>query len=639
MPDTGAEKGIPEIFTDGKWIGTAMGHDDELIAEVVVANGDLASIRVLRCDDTIGIGTTAAPMMAARILEAKNLDVDVVSGATTTSIAVRNAVSDAIMNAGGDLATFSLGAAEPSGGTDQAVEVDVALAGAGTAGLIAAVRLLEAGKSVVLFEKQDIAGGSMPMTYSGVAAAESELQANYAVGRHDENPMFSKAGMLAIMSKYLVPENDRFDGAMPYQTAMYDNSGKLVDWLHGMGVGFYSLGVNPAYGVTPYLAPGCYMGGCGYAKDFLVDRVGALGGQIIYATKVTELSQDSDGRVTGLLAEGRDGSTWTVIAKAVCLTTGGFAANPEMIAEHYPEYAEYKFNCAPGSTGEGILMGQKAGGAVECMGRELGAFLSTTSQAGSNFEIAFLYQTTPGIIVNASGAQFGNMMSDNHGMLGRGLRDAANGGAFFYITDESGRITTNKNELYAMDTCKCLERRGDMVHFASVEEAATALDLPQLEVTIEAHNAHALAGEEDEFGRKNLPYLDTYNGIWIVSCIPTFYLTTGGLAIDTAGHVLTEDGKPVAGLYAAGDVCGSIEEKDGRPCAGRSDAAAQLRIPPRRRPLSPISSGSLLPLSLASGPSWPGARLENPLFRIAPRRGEHGGRWYSGGPCWFRAGT
>lgn len=550
-----------------------MGHDDELIAEVVVANGDLASIRVLRCDDTIGIGTTAAPMMAARILEAKNLDVDAVSGATTTSIAVRNAVSDAIMNAGGDLATFSLGAAEPSGGTDQAVEVDVALAGAGTAGLIAAVRLLEAGKSVVLFEKQDIAGGSMPMTYSGVATAESELQANYAVGRHDENPMFSKAGMLAIMSKYLVPENDRFDGAMPYQTAMYDNSGKLVDWLHGMGVGFYSLGVNPAYGVTPYLAPGCYMGGCGYAKDFLVDRVGALGGQIIYATKVTELSQDSDGRVTGLLAEGRDGSTWTVAAKAVCLTTGGFAANPEMIAEHYPEYAEYKFNCAPGSTGEGILMGQKAGGAVECMGRELGAFLSTTSQAGSNFEIAFLYQTTPGIIVNASGAQFGNMMSDNHGMLGRGLRDAANGGAFFYITDESGRITTNKNELYAMDTYKCLERRGDMVHFASVEEAAASLDLPQLEATIEAHNAHALAGEEDEFGRKNLPYLDTYNGIWIVSCIPTFYLTTGGLAIDTAGHVLTEDGKPVAGLYAAGDVCGSIEEKDGRPYAMGFDAA------------------------------------------------------------------
>ena len=136
----------------------------------------------------------------------------------------------------------------------------------------------------------------MPMTYSGVAAAESQLQANYALGRADDNPMYNKQAMLAVMQKYLVPENDRFDGAMPYQTAMYSNSGQLVDWMHGIGVGFYSLGVNKAYGVTPYLAPGCYMGGCGYAKDYLVDRIGALGGQIVYATKVTELVQDADGR-------------------------------------------------------------------------------------------------------------------------------------------------------------------------------------------------------------------------------------------------------------------------------------------------------------------------------------------------------
>ena len=216
---------------------------------------------------------------------------------------------------------------------------------------------------------------------------------------------------------------------MPYQTAMYSNSGQLVDWMHGIGVGFYSLGVNKAYGVTPYLAPGCYMGGCGYAKDYLVDRIGALGGQIVYATKVTELVQDADGRVTGLKAEGRDGSTWTVTAKAVCLTSGGFAANPDMIKEHYPQYADFKFNCAPGSTGDGIELGQKAGGAIECMGRDLGAFLSTTNQAGSNFEIAFLYQTTPGILVNASGKQFGNIMSDNHGVLGRALLDETTGGS------------------------------------------------------------------------------------------------------------------------------------------------------------------------------------------------------------------
>lgn len=567
------QKNVPESFTDGKWIGTAMGHDDTLYVQVTVAGGDIAGVSVLRCDDTIGIGSTAAPMMAARILESKNLDVDTVTGATTTSMAVQTAVADAITNAGGDPKDYRLGTTAPSGGTAQTAEVDVALMGAGTAGLVAATRLLEAGKSVILFEKQDIAGGSMPMTYSGVASAESQLQTNYALGRADENPMYKKELMLGVMQKYLVAENDRFDGAMPYQTAMYSNSGQLVDWMHDMGIGFYSLGVNKAYGVTPYLAPGCYMGGCGYAKDFLVDRVGALGGQIVYATKVTELVQDADGRVTGLKAEGRDGSTWTVTAKAVCLTSGGFAANEEMLKEHYPDYAEFKFNCAPGSTGDGIELGMQAGGAIECMGRELGAFLSTTNQAGSNFEIAFLYQTTPGILVNASGKQFGNIMSDNHGVLGRALLDEANGGAFYYITDEAGRITTNKNELYAMDTYKCLEHRGDMVHYDSVEAAAEELGLPELAATLETHNAHALAGEEDEFGRSKLPYLDTHDGIWVISCIPTFYLTTGGLVIDTAGRVQNDAGEAIPGLYAAGDVCGSIEEKDGRPYAMGFDAA------------------------------------------------------------------
>lgn len=54
---------------------------------------------------------------------------------------------------------------------------------------------------------------------------------------------------------------------------------------------------------------------------------------------------------------------------------------------------------------------------------------------------------------------------------------------------------------------------------------------------------------------------------------PTFYLTTAGLAIDTDCHVLTEDKKAIPGLYAAGDVCGSIEEKDAKQYGMGFDAA------------------------------------------------------------------
>lgn len=369
------------------------------------------------------------------------------------------------------------------------------------------------------------------------------------------------------------PQFDRFNGAMPYDRALYETSGKLVDWMNSIGVGFYTMGVNAAYGATPYMAPGCYEGGCGYAMQFFVDRIGALGGQIVYGTTVTELTADGNGAITGLKAEGKDGSTWDVTAKAVLLASGGFAANPDMVAEYYPDYASFSFNCCPASTGDGIVLGQKAGAAIECMGRTLGSYLSTTAQAGSRMEIAFIHQTSPGIMVNAQGDQFDNIISGNHGAMTRGLLNPDNGGKFFYITDESGAIGAMNSLTWGFDTYKSLFDRGDMVHYGSVEEAAEALGLPNLAQTIEKHNAHALAGEEDEFGRKNLPFLDFHDGIWVCASEPTPYLTTGGLAIDTACHVLTESGEPIANLYAAGDVCGSVEEKDGKNYGMGFDAA------------------------------------------------------------------
>lgn len=55
--------------------------------------------------------------------------------------------------------------------------------------------------------------------------------------------------------------------------------------------------------------------------------------------------------------------------------------------------------------------------------------------------------------------------------------------------------------------------------------------------------------------------------------MPTFYLTTGGLTIDLDARVLNEEGKSIKGLYAAGDVTGSIEEKDGKEYGNGFDAA------------------------------------------------------------------
>ncbi len=550
---------------DGKYVTSWLGHENYIYVETTFSGGAIANCRVLRNDETVGIGTYPCATLPGRIVEAQSVEVDTMSGATLTSMAIKSAVRQAITDAGGDPSTdFCAPAAAAFVAPEIPETSDVVIVGAGTSGLICAARLLEQGRSVTIIEKQDIPGGSMGMTYGGVAAAGSQLQANYAQGRYDDSPLYNVDAMLALLANYINPDHDTHDGAMPFQTEMYHNSGALVDWLHGMGVGFYTMGVNKAYGITPYLAPGCYEGGCGYAMEFLVDRVGALGGQIFYGLKATALVQDETGRVTGVEAAGEDGSTYTVSGSAVVLATGGYGANQDMIAQYSPKYAGYTFNCSPCSTGEGIEMGVAAGGYVECMDRDLGAFLSTDGSDGSFFELAFLYQTTPGIMVNANGDQFGNITSNNHGMQAAALLDEANGGKFYHIFDESAAVTTKKNDTWAFDTYAAVFDRGLVQHFDTVEEAAEALNLPNLAATIEKNNEVSLTGEPDEWGRKVVPFIDTRTGVYAISVMPTFYLTTGGLAIDTATHVLSAaDGSAIPGLYAAGDVCGSVEEKDG----------------------------------------------------------------------------
>ena len=75
---------------DGLWMGEAMGHRNKTYVQIAVSGGAIAGISLLRCDDTVGIGTTAAPIMIERINADQNLDADVVSGATLTSFAVKN---------------------------------------------------------------------------------------------------------------------------------------------------------------------------------------------------------------------------------------------------------------------------------------------------------------------------------------------------------------------------------------------------------------------------------------------------------------------------------------------------------------------------------------------------------------------
>ena len=175
-----------------------------------------------------------------------------------------------------------------------------------------------------------------------------------------------------------------------------------------------------------------------------------------------------------------------------------------------------------------------------------------------------MHYTTPGIIVNINGDEFGNIMKDNHGMMARAKADPANGDTFYYVFDNDGAAATRDFEGYQMTIYNAIFEKGEAMHFDSIEAAAEELNLPNLVATVEKNNEFALTGEANEFGRAGLPYIDTREGIWLCRVDPNYYLTTAGLRVDMDGHVLTENDEIIPGLWAAGDVIGAYEERDGQ---------------------------------------------------------------------------
>ncbi len=567
----------PAAPVDGKYVTKAMGHESWVHVATTFSGGAIVACEVLSHEETIGIGNYACSRIPAAIVKHQSVNVPNLRGSSITSLAIKSAVKEAIELAGYKVEDFSEEIKAETSNEVIEEEADVIIMGAGTAGLVTACRLLEAGYSVTLVEKRDIPGGSMAMTYGGVATAGSKLQYNYDVdGSYRNSAMGTLDGMMNFwktMTKY--HRTEFFNGEMPFMTKQYTLAGDLVDWMASIGIGFNTLGSYESatqYGAaTPYLAPGCYEGGAGYAMMFLANRVNAYEkGKIIYSTSVTDLIKDESGRVVGFHAKGDNGASYTLHGKAVCLASGGFGKNTEMLKKYSADYADFFFNCASCVTGEGIQMGIDAGGYVECENRPLPAFLSSYK---SKFELAFIHSTAPGIMVNIHGDNIGNITSDNHYTMAKAKLNKDNGDTFYYVFDEASAVKLRDSESYGFNGYVAMFEKGEAVHYDSVEAASKELNLPNLADAINNNNAASIAGEADEFGRRNCPYIETRDGVWLIRVDPTFYLTTAGLAIDTDCHVLTQEKKAIPGLYAAGDVCGSIEEKDAKQYGMGFDAA------------------------------------------------------------------
>ena len=167
----------------------------------------------------------------------------------------------------------------------------------------------------------------------------------------------------------------------------------------------------------------------------------------------------------------------------------------------------------------------------------------------------------PGFVVNGTGARFvSESMEYKQALRVFKEQDSTD---FYWIFDEISRqgMVPSGNS-YRLDYTFLFDT-GDIVEAANYTELAEKVGLPDLPATLEAINEHVANGTEDEFGNAKIRHLLLDGPMYALKVTPTPYIAQGGLAIDLAGHVCREDGSTIPGLYAAGDVTGSVENRDG----------------------------------------------------------------------------
>ena len=546
------------IYTPGTYTGTAAGKNGDVKVEVTFSANAIDSVKVVEHSETAGISDGAIENIPAAIVENQSLAVDTVSGATITSDAILKAVADAVAQAGGDVEALK-NAAAPAGEKEaKELSADVIVVGGGGAGMAAATRLAQLGKSVILVEKSGFLGGAISVSGGNQVVMGSQLQVDNGVA--DD----SVESMVADFEANGANKNNK-----EILTLFAENVGATTDWLvASCGItfeeGLHQLGEYSHNRELAYTG-----GGAGFAEA-MRKAVEEAGVQVLLNTKAESLIADN-GTVTGVKAASSD-ADYTLTAGDVVLATGGYGANKDMLTDEMKSALYYG---PASSTGEGIQMAQAVGAQTANMeygkrypnGIEVSEGMAKSTIAGN-----IVGWTMSAILVNKDGNRVVNEKASNRTILEEELKQE--GGELYLLLDaetfEAWKAKLAPAGISDADIEKYLEANGTttpvFAHGETLEEAAAAagINADNLKATVEKYNGFVAKGSDDDFGRA-ATYLTKTIGegpYYIVEQKPRFATTMGGLVINTSMQVLNEAGEPISGLYAAGENCGQVMGDD-----------------------------------------------------------------------------
>lgn len=527
-------------FKAGTYEGDGKGYGGDIHVKVELSDSGIESIEYTADGETPTVGGAALPKLVDKVVAAQSTQIDGETGATFTSNGFFEAVNAALTSAGIDPTTLAAKESDEKA-EDVEKEVDVVIAGAGGAGLTAAITAAQNGKKVLILEKASVPGGNSSYATGGMNAAGTHYQAEQGI--EDSADLYYEDTMKG--------GHDINDPELVRTLA--DNSSAAIDWLDSIGAPLSDVGRAGGASAARQHRPVDAEGKVLSVGTFLIEHLSATaeeaGVEIMTNTQVDAVLMDGN-KAVGLHAVGEAGNQVTIHANKVIITTGGFGSNPELITKYRPDLEGYVSTNAPSVTGDAIAFLEEVGADFVDLD-QIQVHPTVVQKDGSL--ISESLRGDGAILLNKEGKRFCDEL---------GTRDAVSAavsaqpdGYAWLIADEAMAEKSNVIKKYV--------DKGHMVKCETVADLAKTIgaDEATVQESLDAWAKACADKKDDAFGREG--YDDaktdlTHAPYYAVQIAPGIHHCMGGVKINKDAQVIGTDGNVIENLYAAGEVTGGV---------------------------------------------------------------------------------
>ena len=599
-------------YIPGTYEGTAEGISSTVKVTMTFSDSAVTDVVVDTSGETASFGAAAADELREQLMAAGSAEIDGVSGSTITSDAVMKAAKSCYAQAKGETVVSSVQL--PTGDESdwlgkepdidetaitETVDTDILIVGAGNGGMFAAAYAAANGLNFRVIEQN----ANVQDTRHWYGAVDS------AAAKEAGEPATDKAKLLSEISRYASGKCDQrvVKTWINESAAMHDFMRSILEDKYGWVCDFTS-GSEAAWPAenaehnTDYLYPvqeHNYMASereSGLARnELLLQYIQELGYDVDFKTSLANLEKNSDGRITGVIAQSTEDDHFIRYNanQGVLLACGGFPGNPYMMEQLDPLGTSVTTACSysPADKGYGIRAAVWAGANLDKEAAPMlfdrgivapgvdGGYVDSDSAFGGKAFPGKIRQYNPGtqpfLKVNRNGERFANESCPYNDIVYAAAHQP--GRVYAQICDANiledakrfhtigcSAQTRNGGEKYiqgkmdeaieagALFKCDTLDELADKMGFTGAAKDTFL-------ATVERYNELYDKQNDEDFGKPayRLSAIRTapFYGCWLGASLLT---TEQGIAINEKGQALDTNNQPMEGLYITGDMSGSF---------------------------------------------------------------------------------